>query len=168
MLTTHMAKVKELRPPFAKIRKSESDEVKSLSKMVRFGVSINEKLLASFDKEVARHGHANRSEAIRDLIRDQLVELEWADDVTEVAGTITLVYDHHVRGLTDLLVELQHKYYQLILSTMHVHLEYDNCLEVLVIKGKAKEAKEVANRLIAVKGVKHGKLTITSTGKKLQ
>ncbi len=137
------------------------------SSLIRFGVSIDNKLLSRFDKEIVSKGYTNRSEAIRDLIRDQLVELEWADGEEDVAGTLTLVYNHHTRGLSDLLTELQHSYHQLILSTMHVHLDHHNCLEILVIKGKAKEAKDVAHRLLSVKGVLHGKLTVTSTGKKL-
>ena len=137
------------------------------SSLTRFGVSIDNKLLERFDKEIVSRGYNNRSEAIRDLIRNQLVELEWSDENYEVAGTLTLVYNHHTRGLSDLLTELQHSFHEMILSTMHVHLDHHNCLEILVIKGKAREAKEVADRLLSVKGVLHGKLTVTSTGKKL-
>jgi CopG family nickel-responsive transcriptional regulator len=136
--------------------------------LIRFGVSMDRELLESFDREIVLKGYANRSEAIRDLIRNQLVEMEWSGDDVEVAGTITLVYDHHVRGLNDLLLELQHRYVELIISTMHVHLAHDRCLEVLLIKGPAGEAKEVANRLLSVKGVIHGRLTATSTGEKLK
>ncbi len=137
------------------------------SSLTRFGVSIDNKLLDRFDKEIVSKGYNNRSEAIRDLIRNQMVELEWEDENQEVAGTITLVYNHHTRGLSDLLTELQHSFHKLVLSTMHVHLDHHNCLEILVIKGKAREAKEVADRLLSVKGVLHGKLTVTSTAKKL-
>ncbi|HOB28625.1 MAG TPA: nickel-responsive transcriptional regulator NikR [Bacillota bacterium] len=139
-----------------------------MAEIVRFGVSIDQELLEAFDRKIVMKGYANRSEAIRDLIRNELVETEWSDDDEEVAGTITLVYDHHVRGLNDLLLELQHRYVDLIVSTMHVHLAHDRCLEVLLIKGPAGEAKEVANRLLAVKGVIHGRLTATSTGEKLK
>ena len=135
--------------------------------LVRFGVSINEGLLEAFDKLIVQKGYQNRSEAIRDLIRNQLVEMQWEKDDEEVAGTVTLIYDHHVRGLSDLLLELQHDYHDLILSTMHMHLDHHNCLEVLAVKGTSREAHEVAERIISVKGVKHGKLTITSTGKDL-
>lgn len=135
--------------------------------LTRFGVSINHELLDRFDNEIDKKGYSNRSEAIRDLIRDHLVELEWADHEEEVAGTITLVYNHHTRGLSELLTELQHSYHQVILSTMHVHLDHHNCLEVLIIKGQAGKAREVANRLLSVKGVLHGKLSVTSTGKKM-
>lgn len=136
--------------------------------LIRFGVSMDQELLESFDREIVLKGYANRSEAIRDLIRNQLVEMEWTDDDVEVAGAITLVYDHHVRGLNDLLLELQHRYVDLIISTMHVHLAHDRCLEVLLIKGPAAEAKEIANHLLSVKGVIHGRLTATSTGEKLK
>lgn len=138
-----------------------------MSYLVRFGVSISKQLLTKFDKLIVQKGYNNRSEAIRDLIRNQLVELEWEDGDEEVAGTVTLIYDHHVRGLTELLMELQHGYHDLILSTMHLHLDHHNCLEVLAVKGKAKDVRTIAEHLISVKGVKHGKLTITSTGKNL-
>lgn len=138
-----------------------------MSGLVRFGVSIERELLERFDREVVSKGYANRSEAIRDLIRDQLVEAEWSGEDDEVAGTITLVYNHHVRGLTDLLLDLQHRHQDLIVSVMHVHLAHERCLEVLVIKGRAGEAREVAGRLLGIKGVIHGKLTATSTGEGL-
>lgn len=138
-----------------------------MAELIRFGVSINEDLLEKFDKLIVQKGCNNRSEAIRDLIRNQLVELEWENEEEEVAGTVTLIYNHHVRGLSDLLLELQHDYYQLILSTMHLHLDHHNCLEVLAVKGTTREIRQLAERLISVKGVKHGKLTITSTGKNL-
>ncbi len=128
---------------------------------------MDEALLSSFDRLIARKGYANRSEAIRDLIRDYLVEEEWQAGDGEVAGTITIVYDHHTNRLSDILNELQHDYHQLIVSTMHVHLDHHHCLEVLVVKGRPREARMVAERLISVKGVKHGRLSITSTGKGL-
>ncbi len=139
----------------------------TLSKLVRFGVSIDENLLKKFDALIMKRGYNNRSEAIRDMIRNQLVETSWSSGEEEVAGTITLVYDHHVRGLSDMLTEIQHNYYQLILSTMHLHLDHHHCLEVLAVQGKAVEVRKVAESLISVKGVKHGRLTITSTGKDL-
>ncbi|MGI5876368.1 MAG: nickel-responsive transcriptional regulator NikR [Dethiobacteria bacterium] len=138
-----------------------------MSYLVRFGVSISKQLLTKFDRLIVQKGYNNRSEAIRDLIRNQLVELEWENEGEEVAGTVTLIYDHHVRGLTELLMKLQHGYHDLILSTMHLHLDHHNCLEVLAVKGTAKDVRSIAERLISVKGVKHGKLTITSTGKNL-
>lgn len=139
-----------------------------MTELVRFGVSISAGLLESFDKIIAKKSYNNRSEAIRDLIRNQLVEMEWETEDEEVAGTITLIYDHHVRGLSNLLLEVQHDYHNLILSTMHLHLDHHNCLEVLAVKGVTKKVREIAERLISVKGVKHGQLTITSTGKNLR
>jgi CopG family transcriptional regulator, nickel-responsive regulator len=139
-----------------------------MADLVRFGVSINEDLLNKFDSLIVHKGYHNRSEAIRDLIRNQLVEVEWENENEEVAGTVTLIYDHHVRGLSDLLVELQHDFYELILSTMHMHLDHHNCLEVLSVKGIARDVRQLSERLISVKGVKHGRLTITSTGKNLE
>ncbi|MBT9173853.1 MAG: putative nickel-responsive regulator [Syntrophomonadaceae bacterium] len=139
-----------------------------MSRLVRFGISMDEQLLAMFDKQIVSQGYATRSEAVRDLIRNRLVEQEWEDEEQEVAGTITLIYDHHVRGLGSLLTELQHHSHDLILSATHVHLDHHNCLEVLIIKGQSGKVRQVADRLIGVKGVKHGKLTITSTGRKLK
>lgn len=139
-----------------------------MSELVRFGISMNEKLLELFDKKIVARGYANRSEAVRDLIRNRLVELEWEDDLQEVAGTLTLVYDHHVRGLGNLLTEMQHNWHDMIITSTHVHLDHHNCLEVLVIKGPAGRVREIADRLLGVKGVKHGKLAITSTGKQLK
>ena len=136
--------------------------------LVRFGVSINEELLKKYDNLVVQKGYNNRSEAIRDLIRNQLVELEWEDEEQEVAGTITLIYDHHVRGLSKLLLDVQHNYHELILSTMHLHLDHHNCLEVLAVKGLVREIRQAAQQLISVRGVKHGRLNITSTGKNLE
>ncbi len=142
-------------------------EVIVIADIIRFGISMERELLERLDQEIVNRGYPNRSEAIRDLIRNQLVELDWSQDDEEVAGTITIIYNHHVRGLSDLLLELQHEHHEMIISVMHVHLEQHHCLEVMVIKGKASEAKELSGRLIGVKGVKHGKLTITSTGERL-
>jgi CopG family transcriptional regulator, nickel-responsive regulator len=139
-----------------------------MSELVRFGVSMSEHLLDAFDRKIVARGYVNRSEAVRDLVRNRLVEMEWEDENREVAGTITLVYDHHVRGLSNLLTELQHNWHDMILTTTHVHLDHHNCLEVLVIKGPAGRVREVADKLVGVKGVKHGQLTITSTGQELK
>lgn len=138
-----------------------------MSGLIRFGISMEKELLERLDREIVKRVYPNRSEAIRDLIRNQLVEIDWSQNEEEVAGTITIIYNHHVRGLSDLLLELQHDHHDMIISVMHVHLEHDHCLEVMVIKGPAEKAKLLAGRLIGVKGVKHGKLTITSTGKGL-
>lgn len=104
---------------------------------------------------------------MRDLIRDQLVEEEWKTGKKEMIGAITLVYDHHTRGLSDTLTHLQHDFNGLIISTMHLHLDCENCLEILAVKGMVDEIKSVADKLISVRGVKHGKLTLATTGKEL-
>lgn len=137
-----------------------------MKKLVRFGVSLDHQLLDDFDRLIARKNYASRSEALRDLIRDNLVGQEWGED-KETVGTITLVYDHHVRDLTEKLTDIQHDYERLILSAMHVHLDHAHCLEVLAVRGKGREIRKVADRLIATKGVKHGKLTMTTTGQRL-
>ncbi len=136
--------------------------------ILRFGVSIEELLSKKFDKLIQRKGYANRSEAIRDLIRDSLVTEEWESSSSRTVGTITIVYSHETRELTDTLTELQHHYYTSIVSAMHVHLDAHNCLEVIVVKGKAKDIKTIADKLIGTKGVKHGKLTATTTGRNLK
>ncbi|MBM3210973.1 nickel-responsive transcriptional regulator NikR [Candidatus Poribacteria bacterium] len=135
--------------------------------LIRFGVSINSELLNKFDKLIKSKGYVNRSEAIRDLIRDYLVEYEWEEDI-ETMGSVTLVYDHHVRELTESLTSLQHDYHSSIISSMHVHIDEHNCLEVILIMGKGSKVKEIADRLISTKGIKHGKLTMTTTGKSLR
>ena len=136
--------------------------------LTRFGISLESPLLKRFDSLIRNKGYASRSEAIRDLIRDSLVTEEWESYTTETVGTITLVYSHDTRELTDNLNDLQHQYHQLVKSTMHIHLDGHNCLEVIVVKGRAKDIKTVADRLIGTKGVKHGKLTVTTTGKRLK
>jgi CopG family nickel-responsive transcriptional regulator len=138
-----------------------------MSEISRFGVSINTKLLESFDKLITEKGYPNRSEAIRDLIRDHLVENEWKEENRETVGVITLVYSHELRTLTDNLASLQHHDYKAIISTMHIHLDEHNCLEVLVVKGKNKNIKNISDRLIGTKGVKHGRLIMTTLGKGL-
>lgn len=135
--------------------------------IVRFGVSIDKALVNKFDALIARKGYATRSEAIRDLIRDRLVEDEWEAGDRETVGTITLVYNHHTRELEHALTDMQHKSFQQIISTVHVHLDAHNCLEVLVVKGPGREIKKIADRLIGTKGVIHGKLTMTTTGRDL-
>ncbi len=137
------------------------------ARLVRFGVSMHENLLQQFDTLLSRKGYANRSEAVRDLIRDHLVEEEWREKGRGMVGTITMVYNHHTRGLSNSLTDLQHHFHNLVISTMHLHLDEDNCLEVLVVKGKVDEIKSIADKLISTRGVKHGKLTMTTTGKEL-
>lgn len=134
-----------------------------MSHLARIGIAIDTGLLKKFDKLISRRGYSNRSEAFRDLIRDELVEQRWEEPEAEVVGTVTLVYDHHVRLLNERLTDLQHDHHESILSTLHVHLDHDNCLEVLVVRGQAARVKRIADELISTKGVKHGRLTITSS-----
>jgi CopG family transcriptional regulator, nickel-responsive regulator len=138
-----------------------------MSGLMRFGVSIDSQLIKKFDALVARKGYATRSEAIRDMIRDSLVEQEWEAEDRETVGTITIVYNHHTRELEHALTDMQHKSFHQIISALHVHLDAHNCLEVLVVKGMSREIRKIADRLIGTRGVKHGKLTTTTTGKEL-
>lgn len=138
-----------------------------MKKLVRFGVSLDQHLLDDFDRAIAKKRYASRSEALRDLIRDHLVVRAW-DDNKETIGTITIVYDHHVPDLTEKLTEIQHRHHRLVLSGLHVHLDPDHCLEVLVVRGRGSEIRNVSDSLTSAKGVKHGKLTMTTTGKGLR
>jgi len=139
----------------------------SNSDTVRFGISITNRLLKHFDGFILEKGYQNRSEAIRDLIRSALVEEQWREAKEDLVGTVTIVYDHHTRELADKLTEQQHTHHDAIISSLHVHLDAHHCLEVIVIKGKAEDIKRLADELIGTKGVKHGKLTTTTTGKNL-
>jgi CopG family nickel-responsive transcriptional regulator len=139
-----------------------------MSELSRIGVAIDSDLLTQFDELIAKRGYTNRSEAFRDLIRDELVQKSWESPDSNVVGTVTLVYDHHVRMLSEKLTDLQHEFHRSILSTLHVHLDHDNCLEVLVVKGKAAAVQKIADSLISTKGVKHGRLTLTTSGAELK
>ncbi len=138
-----------------------------MAELVRFGISIDDRLLRRFDDLIDRKGYVNRSEAVRDLIRNALVEDEWTREDEEIVGTVTLVYDHHTRDLADKLTEQQHTHHGSIVSALHVHLDEHNCLEVVVVKGRAGEIRRLADELLGTKGVKHGKLVTTTTGKAL-
>jgi len=133
-----------------------------MGSLARIGVAIDEDLLKKFDALNARRGYANRSEAFRDLIRDALVQERAAAPDAEVVGTLTLVYDHHVRLLQERLTNMQHEHHGEIISTLHVHLDHHHCLEVLVLRGRSSRVRDIADRLIATKGVQHGRLTLTS------
>jgi CopG family nickel-responsive transcriptional regulator len=135
--------------------------------LCRIGVAINQELLAQFDKLIQKRGYTNRSEAFRDLIRNELVKERWDSPNSEVFGTVTLVYDRHVRLLTERLTELQHKHHSAIISAAHVHLDHDNCLEVILVRGRAAVVEKLANAVIATKGVKHGRFTATASGRDL-
>ena len=130
----------------------------------RFGVSIPNRLLERFDGLIEEKGYGNRSEALRDLIRDFLVEAEWESD-EETIGTVTLVYDHHVKELSDELNSIQHDMGPAIISTVHVHLDHHMCMEVVLVKGKSSDIRKMADRLIGTKGVVHGKLTAATVGR---
>lgn len=138
-----------------------------MSEVVRFGVSADGRLLERFDELLVRKGYVNRSEAVRDLIRSALVEDEWSQEGAIAVGTVTLVYDHHASDLTERLTEHQHAHHETVLSTLHIHLDHHNCLEVIVLKGQASEIKQLADALIGTKGVKHGKFVASTTGEGL-
>jgi len=138
-----------------------------MGELIRYGVSIGRSLSRRFDGLIKAKGYANRSEAIRDLIRDRLVEEQWqaGDEVT--IGVVTLLYDHRQRELSRKLTHCQHDHHAQTISSLHVHLDSSNCLEVIVIRAPARVIRRLADRLIGTKGVKHGKLTTTSTGREL-
>ena len=133
-----------------------------MSELVRFGVSMDKRLLATLDGLVRRRGYANRSEAIRDLVRAEQVREAWETARGPVVATLTLLYDHHVREIDERLTDLQHDHGDLVHSTMHVHLSHRMCLEVIVLNGKPQEVQRLADRLIAARGVKHGRLVATT------
>jgi CopG family nickel-responsive transcriptional regulator len=135
------------------------------NQLSRIGVAIEAELLHRFDRHIRHRGYTNRSEAFRDLIRDELVQSSWEAGDAEVIGTITLAYEHDVPQLNEKLTDVQHRFHKCILSTLHVHLDHHHCLEVLVVRGKAGQVKRIADTLISIKGVRHGKLTASSTGR---
>ena len=137
------------------------------SELQRIGVSIEGNLLSQFDALIQNKGYTNRSEAIRDLIRECLVEEEWREDKGVSVGTITLVYNHHLREMADRLTDLQHQYHEKIISALHVHLDAHNCLEVIVVKGNKIEIQAIAGKLGSMKGVKHCKMVATTSGENL-
>ena len=135
--------------------------------ITRFGVSIEESLLKNFDRLISRKGYQNRSEAIRDLIRESLVEKEWKLGDGEMIGVVSLVFSHSQRELTEALTEIQHHHYPSIISAVHIHLDHDNCLEVLILKGRGKKIRAITDELKTLRGVKHCQLSISTTGKEL-
>ncbi|MGB2782952.1 MAG: nickel-responsive transcriptional regulator NikR [Atribacterota bacterium] len=137
-----------------------------MSDIIRFGVSLEKELLEKFDRLIKEKKYSNRSEAIRDLIRENLVKREWIEG-KEVAGAITLVFDHHKRELVNILTDIQHDFHTLIISSQHIHLDHDNCLEIIVVRGKPIEVRGLADKLKSTKGVKYGSLSIATTGKEL-
>lgn len=136
--------------------------------MERYTITIQEELLREFDRLIAGRGYTNRSEAIRDLVRDALVEEEWAQSGEKVAATVTLVYDHHIPDLAHRLTELQHHHGPLVVAATHIHLDNDNCLEVVILRGESSDVKRLAEKMIALRGIKHGKVVHTTEGKKIE
>jgi CopG family transcriptional regulator, nickel-responsive regulator len=138
-----------------------------MGELSRIGVAIDSDLLKKFDDLIAKRGYTNRSEAFRDLIRGELIEETSELPDRKVVGTVSIVYDHHVRLLNEKLTDLQHEHYHHVLSSLHVHLDHHHCLEVVIVRGKALDVKKIADALISTKGVKHGRLTITTSGAEL-
>jgi len=134
-----------------------------MSSLARYTITIDERLLKRFDSYLANHGYRNRSEAIRDLVREALVEEEWAQGGGKVAATVTLVYEHH-SNVAERLAEAQHHHFGIVVSATHVHLDNDHCLEVIILRGRARDVRSLADALIATNGVKHGKAVFTTEG----
>ena len=138
-----------------------------MPQLSRTGVSLDEELLIEFDRLIAKRGYRNRSEALRDLIRETLVS-EAVDSNKQVVGTLTLIYDHHLPNLTQKLTEAQHHAHGMVLANTHVHLDHDFCLEVILMQGLSNDIREMSDNLLSLRGVKHGKLVLTSTGNELK
>ena len=138
-----------------------------MEKIVRFGVSMEKELLKSFDTYIKKEKYKNRSEAIRDLIRKELVSEEW-EEGKEVAGCIVLVYNHHKRELVEKIMDIQHNFHQVVISTQHIHMDKENCLEIIAVKGNVKKIKSLYNSLRSLKGVKYTSISKATTGKKLR
>jgi len=139
-----------------------------MGKTIRFGVSLDSDLLEKFDNLCDERSYQTRSEAIRDLIRNMLIQKEWEDVQGETAGTLSIVYDHHQSDLAQKLTELQHDFLDIIVASLHVHLDHNNCMEILVLRGIGERLRDLGQKLTSTKGVKHGKLTLTTTGKNLK
>jgi CopG family nickel-responsive transcriptional regulator len=137
-----------------------------MSELVRFGVSLERELLEKFDAFIRNRNYTNRSEAFRDMIRQELIKKEWLEG-EDVAGAITLIYDHHRKDLLSKITDIQHNYQNVIISTQHVHLDHHNCLEIVAVKGTPSEVQRLADTLKSIKGVKHGTLSMSSTGKEI-
>jgi CopG family nickel-responsive transcriptional regulator len=138
-----------------------------MSGLYRFGVSLEKDLISEFDKHIKDRNYKNRSEAIRDLIRSDLVKKQWLCD-NEVAGAITMTFDHHKRELVNRLMDIQHDFQPTIISTQHIHIDHHNCLEVLAVRGKAREVEKLASMLKSQVGVKHVALSMSTTGSMLK
>jgi CopG family nickel-responsive transcriptional regulator len=138
-----------------------------MSSLVRTGISLERELLAGFDRLIARKGYGSRSEAIRDLVRQHAVQADVSGNKV-IIGTLTVVYDHHQPRLSERLIAAQHHYHGKVLATTHVHLDARHCLEVVIVKGRSAEVQHLADDILSLRGVKHGKLVMTTTGKQLK
>ncbi len=137
-----------------------------MSDLVRFGVSLEKSLLDKFDRFIRERNYTNRSEAFRDMIRQELIKKEWVEG-DDVAGAITLIYDHHRKDLLNKITDIQHNYQKLIISTQHIHLDHHNCLEIIAVRGNPSEVQRLMGLMKAIKGVKHGTLSMSSAGKEI-
>jgi len=139
-----------------------------MSDLVRLSISLERSLLKKLERLVKASRYTNRSEFIRDLIRQRLVHDQWEDDTQEVLGTITLLYDHHVRDLTERSVDIQHHHYEAILATTHIHLSHDLCAEMIMVRGPGRRVRRIAAELQGQRGVLHADLSMSSTGRSLR
>ena len=137
-----------------------------MPEVVRFGVSLEKTLLDRFDALIRERGYTNRSEALRDLTRQDLVRLAW-EKGQEVAGAIILNYDHHQRDMLAKITDIQHDHQDIIISTQHIHLDHHTCLEIVAVRGRAEAVECLAHALRSVKGVKHGTLSMSGTGREM-
>ena len=138
-----------------------------MSELVRFGVSLDKALLEKFDRLIRGKQYTNRSEAFRDLIRQELVKEEWEQD-QEVVGAVTIIYDHHQRAVLNRINDIQHDFLNTIISTQHIHLDHDNCCEIIAVRGRAGEVQRLSDTLKSIKGVRHETLNMSSTGRAIE
>ena len=138
-----------------------------MSELFRFGISIDKNLLDKYDRLIREKKYTNRSEAFRDLIREELVKKEWTEG-KDIAGAITFIYDHHQRDLLNKIVDIQHHFQKIIISAQHIHLDHENCLEIVVVKGSSRDVQTLVDCLKSVKGVRHGTLSMSSIGKEIE
>lgn len=148
-------------------RNSDCEVAGEVGKTVRFSISMDEELLKAFDGLISRKGYTNRSEAMRDLIRNRLVIDEWEHAKGDVVAAVAIIYDHNKRIVSNRLMDMQHRFQKLIACTTHVHLDEHNCLEVIILRGKSRVVREAADKIVSLRGVKHGSVMATTTGKRL-
>lgn len=137
-----------------------------MPKVFRFGVSLEKELLDRFDRLIRGKNYTNRSEAIRDLIRQELVKKQWQRG-REIAGVVIIIYNHHKRELLNKITDVQHDFQRLIISTQHIHLDHNNCLEIVAVRGNPQQAQKLADSLKSIRGIKHTTLSMSSTGKEI-